>query len=351
MMPELPINPLIEAAYKWRERTTPQEHRPHLGASLIGDECKRKLWYVFRHVQTPSFEGRVLRLFDTGNRAEARFVEELRGIGCEVWEVDPNTGKQIHIEQLGGHFSGSLDGIAKAKKGTPAYATMGGKPHVTEFKTHGDKSFTALEKDGVMKSKPLHFAQMQVYAHLMKIERWLYMAVNKNTDALYIERGETEHKCAEYMIDKAGVVITSQNPPEGISDNAAWYQCKFCDFNGSVCHGKKLPEVNCRTCLHSTPDIKTGGWHCSCHCCGIKEAEGMVCAGIDHLFIPDLVPLKQVNAGADYVEYEGGIKNGLPPLYTSSELQHVLDNPAVKDDANVNAIRNELGAQLVGAWQ
>ena len=35
--------------------------------------------------------------------------------------------------------------------------------HVLEFKTHNSKSFAKLEKEGVQKSNPMHYAQMQVY--------------------------------------------------------------------------------------------------------------------------------------------------------------------------------------------
>ena len=350
-MATLPNHPLVESVYAWRKATTPQGHRAHLGASLIGDGCRRKLWYVFRHCQAADFDGRMLRLFNTGHLAESRFTEELRGIGCDVWEVDPKTGKQIHIELFGGHFSGSLDCIAKARSDTIAHAYMGGKPHVTEFKTHGEKSFKKLQAEGVMTAKVQHYAQMQVYAHLMKLERWLYMAVNKNTDELHIERGHTDHKCAEYMIDKAKFIIESQTPPEGISDDQTWYQCRFCDFNETVCHGKKLPEVNCRTCLHSTPDTENGRWSCARHEQWVDE--GMVCGEVDHLFIPALVPLEQIDAGEDWVSYDLDgveIKNGKGG-YASKELQHAIANPAVINDANVNALREGLGATLCGAWQ
>jgi hypothetical protein len=37
---------MIYAAY---ERNADSGHRPHLGASLIGNPCERHLWYVFRH--------------------------------------------------------------------------------------------------------------------------------------------------------------------------------------------------------------------------------------------------------------------------------------------------------------
>ena len=37
----------------------------HLGASIIGKDCERALWYDFRWVTRWAFTGRMLRLFDT----------------------------------------------------------------------------------------------------------------------------------------------------------------------------------------------------------------------------------------------------------------------------------------------
>ena len=60
-------------------------HRSHLGASLIGRECKRYLWYVFRWCLHEKTTGRQQRLFNRGHREEARFIEWLEGIGFKIW--------------------------------------------------------------------------------------------------------------------------------------------------------------------------------------------------------------------------------------------------------------------------
>ena len=107
-MPELPPppSPTISAIYKQYE--TKQDFRDHLGASIIGKECLRSLWYDFRWCSSPSFSGRMLRLFETGFREEARIIENLRSIGVTVYDRDVDTDTQIKYERFGGHFSGSL---------------------------------------------------------------------------------------------------------------------------------------------------------------------------------------------------------------------------------------------------
>ena len=60
----------IEAIYKYYKDKRKNDHRPHLGGSQIGNECSRALWYQFRHAWSPRFDGRMLRLFETGDREE-----------------------------------------------------------------------------------------------------------------------------------------------------------------------------------------------------------------------------------------------------------------------------------------
>jgi hypothetical protein len=95
----------------WKTRGSNEAPRGYLGASAIGKECARELWYEFRKCSKPEFSGRLYRLFDRGHKEEFRFVEELRGIGCEVHEVDTD-GNQFEVIACDGHFKGHTDGAA-----------------------------------------------------------------------------------------------------------------------------------------------------------------------------------------------------------------------------------------------
>ena len=76
--------------------------------------------------------------------------------------------------------------------------------------------------------------------------------------------------------------------------------------NTSTTMGVRRPcfrsnEVNCRTCLHSTP--VEGGWQCERHEKTLSEADQRI--GCEqHLYLPPLVPAVQVDAGDDWVDYE-----------------------------------------------
>jgi hypothetical protein len=330
----------VAAIYRWHKATADSGHRPHLGASVIGHACERYLWFLFRWAGAEDFEGRQLRLFDTGKRAEARFVEELRGIGCEVHEFD-EFGQQIRVADIGGHFGGSLDGAALGLPEAPKTW------HVVEFKTHNDKSFTDLVKNTVRKAEPMHWAQMQIYMGLTGMERAMYLAENKNTSEVYAERVEFAPVEFTKLQERARRIITSGTPPAMISADPAWYECKWCNFHGN-CHGEKVPKVNCRTCAHSTPrvDVPGGVWQCDHAQVQIDAAtQAAGCNG--HRFIPIL--LERIAEQTDAVEEQDGnlavtytlpngagtFKNGYPPAFSSKEIAathhaSMLGDPAVQ---------------------
>ncbi|MDP2355130.1 MAG: PD-(D/E)XK nuclease family protein [Beijerinckiaceae bacterium] len=288
-----PPTPTLSAIYAAFEARQGDGFRDHLGASLIGKSCARALWYDFRWVTPTRHTGRILRLFETGQLEEARLVRDLRATGATVLEVDPETGRQFRVEAHGGHFGGSLDGVVVGLIEAPKTW------HVVEFKTHSAKSFATLVAKGVVVAKPQHAAQMQIYMQLLGLTRALYVAVCKDTDALHIERIEVDHEMAARLLEKAGRIIFAEHPPERISQDPAWFECRFCDHH-AVCHGGGAAAVTCRSCLHSTP--VEGGWRCARHGHMPNSSDQRIACS-KHLFIPDLVPGEVVDAGDDIVMY------------------------------------------------
>lgn len=236
-------------------RDTKEDFRSHLGASLIGRTCAREIWYGFRWATKPSFQGRMVRLFNRGHLEEARFIALLLSIGCTIYQQDEN-GKQFRISAEEGHFGGSGDGVVI---GLPDLAP--GTPALAEFKTHSDKSFKELSAKGVKTAKFEHYIQMQVYMRKMGLAVALYLAVNKNTDELYGEMVALDTIIADQFLDRAAKIIWMKSPPEMINKSVGWFDCKFCDQK-PVCKLKKEPEVNCRTCEFSSP-VEEAQWHCS----------------------------------------------------------------------------------------
>lgn len=278
--------PTVAAIYAAIKAKNPSSHRTYLGASSIGRPCNRELWFMFRWVKRPSFDGRMLRLFNTGHLEEPRLISDLRATGIEVLDVDPSTGEQWAVQFHGGHFRGHADGAALGIHAAPKTW------HLLEFKTHNAKSFAKLKADGVEKTKPEHYAQMQVYMNGLELTRGYYLARNKDTDELYGERVHYDKACAEHWIERAGQIIFNPEPPLPIGKDASFYLCKFCDFSAYCYKGtsdlpEPMPEKNCRTCIHSTP-LEQGGWNCEKKGYGVPQDKGMVCQ--NHRYIPMLFP-------------------------------------------------------------
>lgn len=340
-----PLHQTRKMIFRWyEEKNAAEKMRPYLGASIIGHHCRRYLWLSFRWAMKPQFDGQLLRLFGTGHREEGRIVEELRGIGCQVWETDPITKQQFEIVDCEGHFRGHLDGKALDLPEAPHTV------HVLEFKTFNAKSFNELKQKRVQAAKPMHYDQMQVYMLKTGLERAMYIAVNKDTDDIYTERLDIDYKHANALIEKAGAIIEMPEPPLRISEDPSWWQCKSCNMH-SLCHGTEAPLPNCRTCAHSTP-AEDAEWVCEKYNCVIPSDNQE--HGCDkHRYIPILLEkfatFKDTN-GED-VEYENkatgaSVTNG-DAGFLSREI-HACKDKAILGDAGLNQIRSELSALFGG---
>ena len=337
--PSHSISALIDAAHERRQ----EPPRPHLGASLLGHPCDRYLWLNFRWAVQEEFSGRILRLFRRGQLEENQIVSDLCSIGIDIRQTG---SKQLRVD-FGSHVSGSLDGIIE--RGVPEAPS---KRHIAEFKTHSKKSFDDLEKNGVEKSKPLHFAQCQLYMHGTEIDRTLYVAICKDDDRIYTERIRYDKGVAQKLVERGHRIALADRMPEPLSADPSWYQCKFCPAH-EFCHeGHITKEVNCRTCAHSTA-LADSTWKCERH-----DADGIPVefqrTGCDsHVLHPDLVPWQRKDSDNEWqaVYFVNGkdIKNGDPAegAYSSKEL---LANPVActGGDEFVAQLRNEMGARIIG---
>jgi hypothetical protein len=159
-----------------------------------------------------------------------------------------------------------------------------------------EKNFAALKKDGVEKSKPVYYAQCQIGMHLAGLQRCAFIAVNKNTDELYMERIKYDPAMGIQLVAKANEVIFSDKPPARLNNDPSFYLCRFCDYK-HVCHEGKPPQVNCRTCAHASPERGGDGvWSCAK---GLPMIEGCK----SHLFNPYAMPWEVHDATPDWVEY------------------------------------------------
>jgi hypothetical protein len=224
--------------------------RKHLGASEIGHQCERYLWYKFRWMFENDFSGRMLRLFNRGHLEETRFLEWLEGIGFRP------SNKLLQFSACGGHFGGTSDNALML----PVRYALGDALLLAEFKTQATgAAFNNLKTGGIKEEKPTHWNQVCTYGAALGFKYCIYVVINKNDDDLHVEILELDEALGHANIYKANRIITAKTPPEPISTNPSDYRCKYCDAL-SVCHLDAMPPRNCRSCGAATPINM--GWHC-----------------------------------------------------------------------------------------
>jgi hypothetical protein len=360
LLPQSVTDPVADAIFAhYKAKFGAEAQRPYLGASAIGKPCLRQHWYSFRWSKPAQFSGRLYRVFQSGHLQEPRVYADLSSIGCTVYQINPVTGKQWSFSEstTGHHFQGNADGIITGLPQAPK------SPHLLEIKTASDKMFKEMQKNGVKKAKPEHYAQMQIY---MKwsidqfgadgCQRALYFVVNKDNDDIYTERLEFDAKEAQALIDKAMAVITSVEPPVGVSTDPTWFECKFCDYQ-AICHGTDVPATTCRSCVHVTPEMDgQGRWSCASLGTDLTTDQQRKGCG-KHQYIPILlaktaspVDLTQDN-GLVYKTPDGKqFVNGDPavnPNYISSQEIHACADKTALVDEQALELRKQHNARFV----
>ena len=289
--------------------------RSHLGASEIGHDCNRYLWYKFRWFFYETFSGRMYRLFERGHLEEMRFVKWLGGIGCKVqtddfseqqlyydayndvhFISDLNTVKQrpdfnklitdvshisahvyyakfiglkipqFTVSGVNGHFGGSMDG----KVWLPAeyldflqnkMKEEINNPVILEGKTKATGAgFFKLKENGVVLENDQHFTQQSTYGYKTGITHAIYMCSNKNDDDLHAELIKLNPTLGKQSVLKADKIINDKQPPEKLSVQSTFFKCKYCPAR-FVCHENAIPEKNCRSCVYSNP-VENAEWYC-----------------------------------------------------------------------------------------
>lgn len=299
-----PTPSTVRAIYAAYEAANHPRDGRSIPVSQLAEPCERKLFYEFRWAsQQEAIPGRTLRIFETGNAEEARWIENLRAIGCEVVDRDEN-GKQIMVEACGGHVRGYLDseilGLPEAPK------TI----HVGEIKSHNLKSFTDLKKRGVKASKPLHYGQLQTYMYKRGRTRGIYLAVCKDNDELYAERIHLDVEYVMRLEAKAQRIIDANEPPAKLHEDPTAkmaFECGWCRHR-AVCHDGAWARTNCRTCIYSSPE-EGGSWSCARFNKPLSaEEQAAGCAA--HLWLPGLVPGEQIDVDEDAETVTYRLKNG-----------------------------------------
>lgn len=225
--------------------------RDYMGLSGIGEKCHRKLQFDHYWLHKRKASKRMQRLWGFGHMMEQKFIDDLATEGIYVKDT------QSEVIGFAGHWKGHCDGIALSESDP-------GVNFLVEFKTHAEKYFNQLTKDGVMKAFSYHYDQMIAYMGYLELPFGLYMAYNKNTSEYYFEIIMFDSERFKELKRKEQEIIVSDTLLPRIGNGSkAWFECKLCDA-ADHCYGDKEYEVTCRSCAYV--DVLEGGkWKCTHH--------------------------------------------------------------------------------------
>ena len=250
------VTALIDAALV-AERAA-QTRRTYLGGSRLGASCERALQYEYAQApvdEGKDFDGRRLRIFEVGHTFEALAIRWLRLAGFDLLtsiESEEPEGEQFGFSVADGRIQGHGDGIVVG--GPPELGWR--YPMLLEIKSMADKPFKECVKKGVTLSKPVYAAQMAVYqAYLhnalndmlndvlrescpelplgLADNPALYVAVNKDTQALWFELVPFDGSLAQRMSDRGVRVVQATDAhellPRGFAQQTH-VECRMCSY-------------------------------------------------------------------------------------------------------------------------
>jgi hypothetical protein len=215
-----------------------QTPRTYLGMSSIGHPCGRKLWYDYHRPIPPSFDAATVRRFEDGHRGEDLMADRLRMVpGVTLQTIDPDTGRQWaysdHNGRFGGHADGRIIGILQAPRTW----------HIWEHKCVGEDKFNKLnelkrsrgEKHALREWDAIYYSQAVLYMHYSGITRHYLTCDTPGGRASTSVRTDADPVHASELIDKALRILNARAPLARVSNDPAWWQCRFCNRAGE-CH-------------------------------------------------------------------------------------------------------------------
>ena len=212
------------------DRNRQQRPRDYLGGSRVGEDCARKLVYEVTHMPKDpggDFDAGILRIFEAGHQFEAMTIGWLRSAGFDLRDRGADGG-QFGFSVAGGRLRGHADGVIVA--GPDVGITW---PALFEHKALGSKSWNDLVKRGLRQSKPVYFAQVQLYMAYLDLEVALLTALNRDTLVLHHEVVPFDPTEAQRLSDRAVDILraaASGELPPRIAASPDFYLCRFCPY-------------------------------------------------------------------------------------------------------------------------
>jgi hypothetical protein len=217
------INVAINDAIERAAATTAELPRPYLGASIVGDDCARKVqysWWI-----RPELPARVRAIFYRGHYFEERSRQQFIAAGFKFAPLEA-----LAFSAVNGAVRGHADGIIIHGPDLPgAYLIF---PLIWEHKAVNAKNWRAVERDGLEKTFPQYAAQVALYqAYLDITNPALFTVTNADTCEWLHFLVPFNAERAQLWSDRAVNIIEATRAgellPRAYDDPEDW-RCRMC---------------------------------------------------------------------------------------------------------------------------
>lgn len=210
------LSKLIDDSFKDDD----EKPRNYIGASSIGSDCLRQIWYQFKGVKAESVPPKMRKNWAIGKALEKTIVEWIKQAGFKV-----ETGNLEFNHDGAPYFKGHFDGFLIYRK----------KKYILEVKTAKNASFGILKRKGLKEWQPIYYSQIQSYMGMSGILNAVILVLNKDTGDLHDELIEFDAEHYSDLVLKAKMIHSSPFEPPKINASPLYFKCKMCQYN-KVCH-------------------------------------------------------------------------------------------------------------------
>ena len=196
--------------------------RNYIGASSIGSDCLRQIWYQYKGVKAEQVPTKFRRAWAVGKLLEGMILDWIEQTGLKIARVWYDL-----VDSDIPEFKGHMDSVWLNKNGEAKA--------IIEVKTAKHASFTIFKNKGCKAWSPQYYAQVQAYMGMSNIHKTYILVFDKDSCELFDELIEYDFEYYKSLKEKALIIVHANIPPPKIHGSPLFFKCKMCKFN-KVCH-------------------------------------------------------------------------------------------------------------------
>lgn len=206
------------------------EKRNYLGASLIGKECPRAIWYMFHGFIGSKSKPELKITLDVGKRLESLLLDYLEAAGLNITRPCEENNFLHTKDPDFPVFQGHMDALLNISDEHPI---------VLEIKTAKNSQFQRFKEKGLLNWSKSYYAQAQSYMGMTGYTKAVLIALNKDSSELHHEWINFDEIFYYELRTKAMAIASIDEPPERINSSPLFYLCAYCQFKNTCFKGEK----------------------------------------------------------------------------------------------------------------